>query len=85
MDLAGREPGTASNLAALKRRLRASKAGSASWTCTCGSRDGTHTPDCRRERRKLDAQRGGLKTLERHGAAHFRRLRWHQLLGTRDA
>ena len=66
--------------AALKRSIRASKAGAASWACTCGSQDGAHAPNCRKERRRFDAQKGGLRTLERYGPSHFRRLRWQQLL-----
>jgi hypothetical protein len=65
---------------ALKRRLRASNAGAASWACDCGTDNGAHALDCRRERRRLDARKGGLKTLERYGSSHFRRLRWRQLL-----
>jgi hypothetical protein len=67
-----------------QRRLRASKAGQASWACTCGSDNGIHTPDCRKERRRLDAQKGGLSTLARWGPSHFRRLRWLQALRDRD-
>jgi hypothetical protein len=69
---------------ALVRRLRASKAGAASWACTCGSQDGAHTPNCRKERRRFDAQKGGLRTLQRYGPSHFRRLRWRQLAGSQS-
>jgi hypothetical protein len=70
---------------ALARRLRASKAGAASWACDCGSEGGVHAPDCRKERRRLDARKGGQRTFERYGASHYRRLRWRQVMSTRNA
>jgi hypothetical protein len=72
---------------AIKRKLRASRAASASWQCTCGAAGApelrprvTHEPTCRYLVHLAAAARGGESTYRRQGAAHFRRLRLMQVL-----
>ncbi|MCG3775093.1 MAG: hypothetical protein JW395_1921 [Nitrospira sp.] len=70
----------------LMRKMRASAAGSASWACTCAATTcEVHAPTCRRELHRYQAGKGGRTTLARHGVAHFRRLRWRQVVETAKA